>query len=400
MLLKSFKKANALIEVIESHHHEAYFVGGAVRDLLLDKKVNDIDITTSATPQQIQKMFNHVIPVGIEHGTVLVRYGGDSYEVTTFREDGLYSDQRHPDDVTFIRQIDADLKRRDFTINALAMDKHGTLIDLFDGQADLQNRLIRSVGQANERFMEDPLRIIRAIRFSSQLGFKIEDETSKSMISLKDELEKVAVERITVEMTKFFQGEFINQGMYYLKETNIYEHLPLIKHHQTIIEKLPKVLIPFESFGEVISLFHFIYPKLSINKWVNTWKGSNAMKKEADQLFQALKYYETAKCDSLLVFRLDRNYFSGFSRLTELLFPSRPVKVKQLNDLYESLPIKSRRDINFNGNDLLQLFPNKQKGQWISKIIEQIEKEIVLNNLLNKHHVIKEWVLCNPPEVS
>src|SRR5699024_609682 len=141
-----FIDGKKVIIEIENNGHSAYFVGGCVRDLLLNRPIGDIDIATSALPEQIQAIFPQVIPVGIEHGTVIVRYNHVSYEVTTFRLDGEYSDQRHPDSVQFIDRIDEDLERRDFTINALAMDKKGKIIDLFAGKKDLARRMIRTVG--------------------------------------------------------------------------------------------------------------------------------------------------------------------------------------------------------------------------------------------------------------
>src|SRR5690625_2251171 len=196
MFTKAFQQATEIIDILEKHGFEAYFVGGCVRDLLLHRNVGDIDIATAASPEIIQELFPKVIPVGIEHGTVIVRHKGESYEITTFRKDGDYSDQRHPDDVTFINNIDDDLKRRDFTINALAMDKQGKIIDLFSGKKDLDAKIIRSVGNPRERFMEDPLRIIRGLRFASQLGFAIETETLRQMKFLINEIETVAIERL------------------------------------------------------------------------------------------------------------------------------------------------------------------------------------------------------------
>src|SRR5690625_1728121 len=146
MLTGPFQDGITILRTIEQAGHQAYFVGGSVRDLLLDRVIGDIDIATSAPPQLIQKIFPKVIPVGIEHGTVTVRHEHTSFEVTTFRLDGEYTDQRHPDSVRFIHDIDRDLQRRDFTINALAMDKHGAILDLFDGKGDLKRKIIRTVG--------------------------------------------------------------------------------------------------------------------------------------------------------------------------------------------------------------------------------------------------------------
>ncbi len=197
-------QAADVLNILESHGYKAYFVGGCVRDLLCGHDVGDIDIATSATPDAVQEIFDKVIPVGLEHGTVIVRHAHQSYEVTTFRTDGDYSDQRHPDSVEFMQTIDEDLKRRDFTMNALAMDKEGIIIDLFGGQKDIQRGLIRTVGNGVDRFQEDPLRIIRAVRFASQLGFSIATETLDAMKTAKQEMETIAVERIAHEMEKFF----------------------------------------------------------------------------------------------------------------------------------------------------------------------------------------------------
>lgn len=396
MLVGPFKKARQIIETIEQFHHEAYFVGGSVRNLLINKEVNDIDIATSASPEEIKQMFKHVIPVGIEHGTVLVRYQGESYEVTTFR---VNRDEVCHDELETVNNLKEDLKRRDFTINALAMDKNGKVIDLFNSKNDLLNKVIRAVGEADERFLEDPLRIVRALRFSSELGFSIEQNTLNKMIHLKDRIENVAIERITTEMTKFFQGEYINNGFHYLKKTSVFAFLPIMKEHP-IIEKLPTPLKPFKSFAEVICLFHYVYPNVTIRQFVKKWKCSNKIYKEAENLFDALKYYETKGYDSLLVYRLNKDSFHGFCRLVELLFPSKLINMNDLNKVYNSLPIKSRHEIDFNGKSLLTLFPKYRKGPWIRQMIEQIEIEIVLNNLNNKYDDIEEWVLCNPPEVS
>src|SRR5699024_6516541 len=202
--------------------------------------IKDIDITTSATPAEVQQLFSKVIPVGIEHGTVLVRHHLESYEVTTFRVDGDYSDNRRPDAVEFIRDIEQDLQRRDFTINALAMDKHGNMTDLFNGQQDIERKSIQTVGDGMQRFKEDALRIIRALRFSSQLGFQIESSTLKNMNECKKDIEHLSVERITNEMEKFFSGEYIQNGLDYLSQTEIYLNLPVFKDEPSLFGKLPE----------------------------------------------------------------------------------------------------------------------------------------------------------------
>ncbi|HLQ72149.1 MAG TPA: CCA tRNA nucleotidyltransferase, partial [Bacillota bacterium] len=227
----TFSKAIKVIQHIEKKGFNAYFVGGCVRDLIIGRPVGDIDIATSAKPFDIQHIFRKVIPVGIEHGTVIVRWEGDSFEVTTFRLENTYSDQRHPDNVTFVQTIDQDLKRRDFTMNAIAMDKTGNIVDPYGGKKDIEHRQIRAVGNGYDRFHEDPLRIIRAVRFSSQLGFTIEKHTLNDMLKVRDQIRHLAVERLTVEITKLFAGDFIDKGMSYLNKTRILNELPIFKEH-------------------------------------------------------------------------------------------------------------------------------------------------------------------------
>lgn len=191
-----------IISVLESNGHEAYAVGGCVRDCILGNVPHDWDITTSALPEQVKTLFERTFDTGIEHGTVTVLMHGIGYEVTTYRVDGKYEDGRHPKEVTFTASLEEDLKRRDFTINAMAYNDTKGLVDLFGGEADLQAGIIRAVGNPIERFTEDALRMLRALRFSAQLGFEIEKDTYEAIKTLAPTLEKISAERIQVEMVK------------------------------------------------------------------------------------------------------------------------------------------------------------------------------------------------------
>src|SRR3954463_2172771 len=201
-----FLKAIPLLEKVEKAGFEAYFVGGCVRDFILGKKIADVDIATSATPLEIKEIFLKTIDVGIEHGTVIVLWEKDTYELTTFRSDGEYTDFRRPSDVKFIRSLEEDLKRRDFTMNSMAMDKKGQIIDPFNGQEAIKNKMIETVGSAIIRFHEDALRMMRAVRFVSQLSFSIELNTSMALKEHASLLEKVSIERKTVEFEKLLNG--------------------------------------------------------------------------------------------------------------------------------------------------------------------------------------------------
>ena len=200
------KKVQMIINNLQLHGYEAYAVGGCVRDSILAKRPEDWDITTSAKPEEIKRLFRRTVDTGIEHGTVTVLLGKDSFEVTSYRIDGLYEDSRHPKEVIFTNRLEEDLKRRDFTINAMAYNDEVRLVDVFGGMKDLNHHLIRCVGEPKERFSEDALRILRAVRFSAQLNFPIEESTAEAVKELAPTLEHISAERIQTELVKLLMS--------------------------------------------------------------------------------------------------------------------------------------------------------------------------------------------------
>lgn len=196
------EKVNMIIHTIQAAGFEAYAVGGCVRDSILGRVPDDWDITTSAKPEDIKKLFRRTIDTGIEHGTVTVMQDKEGFEVTTYRIDGEYEDSRHPKEVTFTSNLREDLKRRDFTINAMAYNDEVGLVDIFEGIADIKRKVIRCVGDAKERFTEDALRMMRAVRFSAQLGYAIDEATKEAIKELAPTLQKISAERIQVELIK------------------------------------------------------------------------------------------------------------------------------------------------------------------------------------------------------
>jgi len=196
-----------ILSEINNAGYEAYIVGGCVRDFLLGKEPNDWDITTSAKPEEVKKIFRRTVDTGLQHGTVTVLKNGQGYEVTTYRIDGEYLDGRHPKEVIFTGNLKQDLMRRDFTINAMAYHPQLGLVDEFGGLADLENKIIRCVGSAKERFGEDALRMMRAIRFAAQLGYEIEEETKAAIGEMAGNLGMVSAERIQVELTKLLVSD-------------------------------------------------------------------------------------------------------------------------------------------------------------------------------------------------
>ena len=215
------KKMNGLFT---SNGFEAFLVGGAVRDILLGKTAHDWDLTTNARPQDVMKIFHRVIPTGIKHGTVTVHFMKKEIEVTTYRADQGYSDGRHPDRVIFADSIEDDLSRRDFTMNAIAASlKDGSLVDPFEGQKDLKNKIIRTVGNAHERFMEDGLRPVRALRFASQLNFKIEENTYNEIFKkeIQDKVISISLERFRDEFLKIMKSPKPSVGIKLLEDTGL-----------------------------------------------------------------------------------------------------------------------------------------------------------------------------------
>lgn len=213
MVIQLPQKVKYVIDTLMKAGYEAYAVGGCIRDSILGREPGDWDITTSARPMQVKELFKKTIDTGIQHGTVTVMVSGEGFEVTTYRIDGEYEDGRHPREVEFTASLFEDLKRRDFTINAMAYNEKDGLVDAFSGREDLERKIIRCVGNPRERFEEDALRMMRAVRFAAQLGFSIETGTREAMTALAGNLAKVSAERIQVELVKLLvsnhPGEFM-----------------------------------------------------------------------------------------------------------------------------------------------------------------------------------------------
>ena len=196
-----------IIGKLQANGFEAYAGGGCVRDSILGLEPNDWDVTTNALPQEVKRLFRRTVDIGIEHGTVKVMHKNDGVEITTYRIDGEYEDSRHPKEVTFTPDLKEDLRRRDFTINAMAYSNSTGLIDLFGGKEDLKTGIIRAVGDPKERFSEDALRILRALRFSARFKYDIEDETKQAMVLLAPTLSRISAERIREELEKMIVSD-------------------------------------------------------------------------------------------------------------------------------------------------------------------------------------------------
>lgn len=216
------RAVTSFMRAFHEHGLECYLVGGAVRNLILGEKPSDFDFATDATPERVMRAFRRVIPTGVRHGTVTVLHRGESFEVTTYRTESDYSDSRRPDSVAFVGTIDEDLRRRDFTMNAMAFDPdRGVFLDPHDGEADIRRRLVRAIGDPTERFGEDALRMLRAVRFATQLAFEIDAPTLEAIAAGADRIRAVSAERVRDELVKLIASERPSYGMRLLRDTSL-----------------------------------------------------------------------------------------------------------------------------------------------------------------------------------
>ncbi|MCA1009444.1 CCA tRNA nucleotidyltransferase [Halobacillus halophilus] len=387
-----------LLAKIEEGGGEAYIVGGAVRDYLSGRPLGDIDIASSEPPSHIQRMFDKVIPVGIEHGTVIVRFRSVSYEVTTFRTEEGYEDYRHPDEVTFVRDIKADLARRDFTINAMAMDRFGTIIDPYNGLTAIKNRQVKAVGDPFNRFTEDPLRMMRAARFSSQLEFEVEKDTIQAISAKSSLLKYISVERIAVETLKLYQGRGYKNAIELVSNTDLITYLPIFNTIPSFSNVAP--LVQLSSWPELVTYYMAYSPSFSIKEWMKRWKLSNKERRETEELNHALnEYLIKNRATPWLLYVLPEYLQEAFARVLQAKGLADESILIKLQEGCKNLPILSRRELAFQPQDLISLFADKQKGPWISEYMKEIEHQVVERHLPNDYEKIKEWALLwNPPE--
>ncbi len=292
------KRISLALSMLKEKGFSCYLVGGCVRDFLLQQTPKDYDITTNATPEQIKEVFKKypLVLQGEKHGTVSPVIMGEMVEITTFRQDGTYEDMRHPKEVTFTCSLKEDLKRRDFTINAMAYDEQEGVIDYFEGQKDLENKVIRAVLHPMDRFNEDGLRILRALRFAARLGFTIEENTANAIHALKGNLKKISRERIGVELTGILQGAYASEILASFSDVLceiLPEFAPVIEcpqvsiyHNEDVFHHILSVLKNVKPRSETLvytALFHDVgkpYVRVRDEKGYDHFKG-HAKKSEA-----------------------------------------------------------------------------------------------------------------------
>lgn len=392
-LPKVFTAALPVLKEINEAGYEAYFVGGSVRDLLLNRHIHDVDIATSAYPIEIKQIFKKTVDTGIKHGTVTVLYEGESYEITTFRTESGYQDFRRPDHVTFVQNLSEDLKRRDFTINALAMDVDGNIIDHFDGLGDLEKHLIRAVGKAENRFHEDALRMMRAVRFMSQLQFTLEPETEQAISDNHELLSKISVERIRDEFVKMGISLGSQKAFQIFLDTGLSEEVPGFRGKKENLALYPQLNFSPTNEANLWALMIILLklPNDKIPHFMRMWKNSNAMERQVADIVAFFDLISSHAPNNYDLYKAGLETIVSTIDLAHIL--GQPVNGSALVDSYEALPIKNNRDLVVDGHFLLK--NGIPAGPRVGLLLEEIKKAVLEGVISNNEAAITEFISLN-----
>ena len=386
-----FQKALPVLEKIKEAGFEAYFVGGSVRDALLNRPIHDVDIATSSYPEETKQIFPRTADIGIEHGTVLVLDGDEEYEVTTFRTEDVYVDYRRPSSVSFVRSLEEDLKRRDFTVNAFALDETGKIVDLFNGLQDLENQVLRAVGVASERFNEDALRIMRGFRFQASLGFELEQETFEAMKTLTPLLEKISVERTFVEFDKLLLAPHWRVGLSSMIASKAYDYLPDMAGSQDKLQSLFDLEdhFTFESSEQAWAALLWVLKVEDAQKFLKHWKTSRQFAKQVQDLLAILALREEGELDKRDCYRFDLDLLLQAENLRRA--QGKEVNPQAITGTHESLTIHDKKEMQINGGILIKEY-GYQPGPELGDVLEEIEYAIVDGELENDRQAIHDYL--------
>ena len=357
------EKAIKILTILNEHNHEAYIVGGYVRDKLINRETNDIDICTSATPKEIMELFpNTESP---NYGSINIIYKNTNFDITTFRRDIKYQDNRLPVKIKYIKSLKKDLLRRDFTINTICMDKDKNIIDLLNAKVDLDNKVIRTVGNPKYRLKEDSLRILRAIRFATILDFDIEKNTLEYIKEYGYLLNKLSYQRKKQELDKIFTSKNKEKGIKYLIDLNLTDYLN--------INNLASITPCDDLLG--------IWTQANVD---DIYPFSKSEKEQMKKIREFLR---------LDIYDKYNIYKYGLYTST-VAYKIRNIDISKLSNLYKELPITSMKDINITGQEISNIL-NKEPGSYIKDILLDLEKQIVNGKLENTKEKITEYILNN-----
>lgn len=394
-------KVETIIECLELNGYEAYIVGGCVRDSLLGKIPNDWDITTNATPNEIINIFEKTIPTGIKHGTVTVLVDNIPFEVTTYRIDGEYSDGRHPDSVKFTESINKDLSRRDFTINAMAYNPKKGVVDIFDGCKDLDKKLIRCVGNPSIRFEEDALRMLRAIRFSAQLNFTIEETTINSIKEKSPLIKEVSIERIQSEINKILL--FDSSKLYLLKKVRLLEYII-----PEICDDLSEILIFTNNIESNLHLkLTMLFRNMSLDSTHYVLRRLRYDNKTINRVLILSKYRDyNIELDRISIKRIlnklgDLTLFEDLIKLKMANLSNKDPEIlnllniqKRANIIIQQKECFMIKDLALNGKDLISIGVNRGReiGETLDKLLEIVIEKPELNNKDELSKIVLEMI--------
>ncbi|OBA05767.1 [cytidine(C)-cytidine(C)-adenosine (A)]-adding enzyme [Paenibacillus polymyxa] len=418
-------RGREVIHTLTTAGHEAYWVGGCVRDELLGRAIHDMDLTTSAEPEEVLALFPHVIPTGIQHGTVTVMQDGHAFEVTTFRTERGYTDHRRPTEVSFVKDIREDLMRRDFTMNAIAMAEHGERVDPFGGEADLRAALVRCVGRAEERFEEDGLRMLRCIRFASVFRFRVAYNTWKGMIRRREGLRYIAMERVRVELEKMLAGPDPLRGLEMLGRSGLLDCTKVpVPWEQCDAQALQEIVkLPAElRWGLLLMSCRLSFE--AADELLRAWTFSNAARLRLVHLLEwetelishaAAIAGNSVSSDSdcindealrrswiQLLIKLGKDTASDWLELYKTLPssfrglpPSVEMHVQKIAELANSWTqqavVVRIKDLNITGNELVQAM-NRPGGPWLGQLMEQLLQAVACGDIPNETETLLQEV--------
>lgn len=416
------REAREIVRRLQENGYAGYLVGGYVRDTLLDRKIKDIDIATSALPEQVMDIFPRTVPTGLKHGTVTVVMQNHMFEVTTFRKESGYRDRRRPDRIEFIADLQEDLERRDFTMNAMAMDADGHLIDPFGGQSDLRDGVLRCVGDAERRFDEDSLRMMRCIRFAAEYELRIEQQTWKALLANRRKLKHIAMERIRSELERMLEGAHPYQAVLLLSQSGLlsctkaetgiqFQGIKQVHQREKLLSSIAKLEDACEKWALLLLAFGISSASAS-----SALRRLTFSRKKQDAICRILSFHEwligeleslndsgheTALPEELAVIwkkgavvhtpDIVRRWLSIYSLLTaeaaavDTVKPVISVLVERLvqngQASLNEMQAATLKELAIGGGDLLVL--GGKPGPWVGKLLGQLQVEVVFGHLHN-----------------
>lgn len=384
-LSEEMRRARPILNKLVDAGYQAYFVGGCVRDSILNRPIHDVDVCTDAFPEEIKQVFDNTVDTGIDHGVVVVHYADTECEITTFRADSKYEDFRRPEKVTFVRSLAEDLKRRDFTMNALAADVNGNVIDYFKAIPSLNKRVLKTVGDANIRFNEDALRMLRAVRFQSQLNMTLDSSLFDAIQENASLITHVSIERVASEFTKMMMSFNRNKGLLTFINTGLYKYVPLFadKHDELMaLTKLPEDRI---YASELLWTIVCSQLSLSVDETMKAWKQTNSTTKIVKAATRLLSKGRDPLAGDF--FNVDAHAVSTAIQACRIVNSHHEGVL--MASVYHNMPIRNMRELAISGEDLINL--GVAEGPTIGNMLLSLANEVRMGNVHNRKQALLDY---------